>query len=198
MNLLTPVIQTPGVLPTGYFPTQPVVSLPNKIITETIPVIAPISTVLTTTPIVNTGLVSTLYPRSITVPRYLDLNDDGNLRTRVVKHFYNKLMDHWLDSGSMGSLLKFLKVKSDRVYFVESVKELEANKADDTNHTKYLKIQYIKDNLVSVSMIAHYIKRFTEKYNVNWYSLYNIEHDVKDYIKQKLKKKFMATVESAH
>jgi hypothetical protein len=137
---------------------------------------------------------SVLVPRTFTVPIYNDLNNDENLRMRVLKHFYNKLFDKWLYSD-FKSLLKFLYIKNDRVYFISDIKELEKAKPDD-GLTADLKIDYIKDFLVSKSYLSNMLARYTDKYRTNWYDLYNQEHSVKRYIGNRLKKRFLNTIKS--
>lgn len=124
----------------------------------------------------NVGYVG---PRTAirTQPSYSDVNNDPELRKRVVKYFHGKV-EVWL-YGAYKDLGDYLVEKNGNV-------ELGTSKGE-TNMTPN-KARYLMDKIIRRSVILSILDKYVRRKNVNWYDLKE-KHmsDLKEYIHAKLK-----------
>jgi len=118
--------------------------------------------------------------------QYFNTNDDPELRSSVVNHFYKKLQNVWL-STSMAKLLKYVKIDGNNAVIVSSVQELEkntpVNSADQEKRTSY-----ILDRVFSKYDLEALLTKLATEYMLNWYDMKNTHNDlIKRTIYRKIK-----------
>ena len=116
-----------------------------------------------------------------TNPSYPTVNNDPILRKKVVKYFFNKLVDDWL-YGSFSDVGKYVIVKDGKAEFSKITSE-----SDNTMND--IKARYITEEIFTKHDLLEVIDKDVRKQNVNWFDL-RTKHksDLKDYIHGKIKK----------
>lgn len=143
-------------------------------------------------PLVNTSMGTNnvfiddmnLMPRTIirTNPSYQTVNNDPELRKKVVKYFFTRLSEDWL-FGAFNDVNKYLTVKDGKVDIVKSLKDV--GKSGDMTD---LKVEFVLEEVFTKHDLLEVIDKYVRHRNVNWYDL-KTEHkgNLKDYIHGKLK-----------
>jgi len=113
----------------------------------------------------------------ITNIRHLtNIDQDPELRRKVIKHFYNQLKDVYF-LGKFQNLLKYVVVENSSARLVKSYEELQKN--SNNNNDFALRIKFITDNIFSKydlevlisKLIAKYGMLYSEdEYNMHWYN----------------------------
>ena len=117
---------------------------------------------------------------------YDTVDDDIELRSKMTKYFYEKFFNRWiLDEYS--KLLKFYKVKQNKVTKVTSKKDYENNIL--TDEQKRTIVDYIINNVYDKYDLKLSIKTFIRKSRTKWFKLKDNKDDVKRIIYKDLKKK---------
>ncbi len=118
------------------------------------------------------------YTNSITS----DVNNDPELRKKVVRFFYEKFANIWL-SQSYIKLQKYLKVSNGEVTFIKSASDYDK---EFVNNDK--KVEFILENIFSKHELVVFLDKFVNRYNVNWYDLKTKHYEkVKSELYEKLK-----------
>lgn len=108
---------------------------------------------LVTSEFVSPNLLFTKGPINISInPNYStplvgfydNLNEDPNVRSRMVKYIYYKVLDSWLYNDLI-DLLSYLKVRDGKVSLIDSVDDYKASNVDkDSDEVIEKKIEYIE------------------------------------------------------
>jgi len=114
--------------------------------------------------------------------QYFNPNDDPQLRETVIKHFYRKLREVWLES-SFVKLLRYIKVQNGTPMPVDSIKEIENN--TDRSHDAR-KIQYVLESIFSKYDMEVLLDKVVMEYMLNWYDLKSKHNDI---VKQEVYRK---------
>ena len=140
--------------------------------------------VLLQTNVVNNGYIYTAelgqpMPRTLvrTQPSYSDVNNDPELRKRMVKYFHGKV-EVWL-YGLYRDLGDYVVEKSGNV-------ELGTSKGESTMTPN--KAAFLMDKVIRKNVILSILDKYVRRKNANWYDLKE-KHmsDLKEYIHTKLK-----------
>ena len=138
-------------------------------------------------------------PTSLTAPTYENINYNPEIREKVIKYFYYKLLERWFYKyEEFAQLLKFFKIVDNRVVLINSIDEYEKalSGKPDTDHEKSIKIKFIEDYVLEKKKIGKYLDEFAHKHNIPWIYLYRNQEDIRRYLKRKLKKKFIRTIDT--
>lgn len=124
-------------------------------------------------------------PRTLirTQPSYSDVNNDPDLRKRMVKYYYGKI-EVWLYGAfkDLGS------------YVVEKNGEASLGKGDVSMTPA--KARYLMEKIIRKSVVLTILDKFVRRRNVNWFDLKEKHHsDLKEYIYTKLKSHFRRVVD---
>ncbi len=121
-------------------------------------------------------------PIFYTNPIKSDVNNDPELRKKVVRFFYEKFANIWLPQSYI-KLQKYLKVSNGEVTFIKTIGDYEKELINDDK-----KIQFILDNVFSKHELLVFLEKFVNRNNVNWYDLKTKHYEkVKSEIYDKLK-----------
>lgn len=132
----------------------------------------------------NSVIGYNVLPRPIfyTNPIKSDVNNDPELRKKIVKFFYEKFANIWL-SQSWIKLQRYLKVSNGEVTFIKSVSDYDKELINDEK-----KIEFILENIFSKHELLVFLEKFVNRYNVNWYDLKTKHYEkVKSELYDKLK-----------
>ena len=104
-----------------------------------------------------------------------DVNNDPDLRRRVVKYFYEKF-EVWL-YGSFKDLGNYFSDNNGNITAKQSSDGMTPNKA-----------KFILKEVITKSTILKILDKYVRRRNVNWFDLKTKHYDsVKDYIRTKVK-----------
>jgi len=121
---------------------------------------------------------------------YDTVDDDIELRSKMTKYFYERFFNKWiLDEYS--KLLKFYKVKQNKITKITSKKDYENNTLN--NEHKRVIVNYIINNVYDKYDLKSSIKTFIRKSRTKWFELKDNKDDVKHMIYRDLKKKIKDT-----
>ena len=121
---------------------------------------------------------------------YDTVDDDIELRSKMTKYFYERFFNRWiLDEYS--KLLKFYKVKQNKITKITSKKDYENNILN--NEQKRVIVNYIINNVYDKYDLKSSIKTFIRKSRTKWFELKDNKDDVKHMIYRDLKKKIKDT-----
>ena len=122
---------------------------------------------------------------------YPSLENDKKVIKTIVKYYYYKLLDKYIQDN-MYDLLGYLKVEGDDVEFIKSMKEYK----DDIqpSYKDLLKMKFIKDKMLSRRLVYKLLKMFNKKVNGKWYKLG--ETEIEEYVVKFLHKKLKELFES--
>jgi len=121
-------------------------------------------------------------PIFYTNPVRSDVNNDPDLRKKVVRFFFEKFANIWL-SQSFIKLQRYLKVSNGEVTFIKTTGDYDKELVNDDK-----KVEFILENIFSKHELLVFLEKFVNRYNVNWYDLKTKHYErVKTEIYQKLK-----------
>jgi len=130
-----------------------------------------------------------VYPRPIfyTNSNYSDINNDPELRKRVVRYFFEKFSTVWLPY-SYTKLQKYLKNTNGEISFIKTIGEYDKEIINDN-----AKVEFILENILSKHELLVFLDKFVNKNNVNWYDLKlkhidKIKSELYDKLKNHMKK----------
>ena len=121
---------------------------------------------------------------------YDTVDDDIELRSKMVKYFYERFFNKWI-LDEYGKILKFYKVKQNKVIKVASKKDYDNNTLSNTD--KRTIVEYIINNVYDKYDLKTSIKTFIRKSRTKWFELKDNREDVKHMIYKDVKKKIKAT-----
>ena len=113
---------------------------------------------------------------------YPNVNNDPNLRKKMVKYFWNKI-EHWLNNSSLyKKLYEFMYVVDDNIKFGLD------NKPENTR-SNIIKYDYIIKEIIHKKDLYNVLDKFCKKYNVNYWDLQelHVKDKVKKFIYSKIK-----------
>jgi hypothetical protein len=137
---------------------------------------APGATALTPGAPGTTTSYTVITPPITNIRHLTNIDQDPELRRKVVKHFYNQLKDVYF-LGKFQNLLKYIVVENGSARLVKSYEELQKN--SDNNNDFTLRIKFITENIFSKydlevlisKLIAKYSMLYSEdEYNMHWYN----------------------------
>ena len=118
---------------------------------------------------------------------YSDVNNDPELRKRVVRYFFEKFSTVWLPYSYL-KLQKYLKNTNGEISFIKTIGDYDKEVVNDD-----AKIEFILENVFSKHELLVFLDKFVNKYNVNWYDLKTkhiekIKSELYDKLKNHMKK----------
>lgn len=116
-----------------------------------------------------------------------DVNNDPELRKKVVRYFYEKFISVWLPFTFI-KLQRYLNNTNDEISFIRNIDDYEKKLVNDDR-----KIDFIIDNIFSKHELLVFLDKFVNKYNANWYDLKTkhaetIKSELYDKLKNHMKK----------
>lgn len=130
-----------------------------------------------------------VFPRPIfyTNSRFSDVNNDPELRKKVVRYFFEKFATVWLPYSFL-KLQKYLKNSNGEISFIKTIGDYDKEVVNDD-----AKIEFILENVFSKHELLVFLDKFVNKYNANWYDLKTkhvekIKSDLYDKLKNHMKK----------
>lgn len=141
------------------------------------------------------------YPRTITMPIYENLNYNTNIQKRVINYFYYKTLEKWLyDDSDMTKLLKFFTISNDKIVLVKSLNDYEkaARESEDSESHKKLKVDFIAKYLLTKTKMGDFIYKFIKQSGIPWINLYRNQRQVKQFIRRKLYKKLVKSMDTSN
>lgn len=130
-----------------------------------------------------------VFPRPIfyTNSRFSDVNNDPELRKKVVRYFFEKFATVWLPYSFL-KLQKYLKNSNGEISFIKTIGDYDKEVVNDD-----AKIEFILENVFSKHELLVFLDKFVNKNGVNWYDLKTkhvekIKSDLYDKLKNHMKK----------
>ncbi len=122
---------------------------------------------------------------------YPKLNSDETFKKEVFKYYRNKFINDWIYTDAK-PLLNYFKIVDGKVKFIGGLQEYntETYKTDSVENFD-LKVQYLKDEILTKSLIKHIVKNFVEKNGINWYDLKQYNHKIETVFYNYLDQKFL-------
>ena len=125
-------------------------------------------------------------------PTSYDVNNDPELRKRVVRYFFDKYSTTWLPFSFI-KLQKYLVSSNGNIEFIKNINDYNKETIIEKNIIPSDKIDFIIDNIFGKHEILVFLDKFVRINNVNWYDLktkYNdkIKSDLYDKLKNHMKK----------
>ena len=122
---------------------------------------------------------------------YDTVDNDVELRSKMNKYFYEKLFNVWLMREN-DRLLRYFKVKNNKVAKLSSRKDYEKNVINSNNDRKKI-IEYILNNVYDKYDLKLSLKKFIRKTETKWFDLKDNEVFVKEQITKDIKRKIRDT-----
>jgi hypothetical protein len=133
------------------------------------------------------------YPKPISYnSSSYDVNNDPELRKKVVRYFFDKYSTTWLPFSFI-KLQKYLVSSNDNIEFIKNINDYNKETIIEKNIIPSDKIDFIIDNIFGKHELLVFLDKFVRINNVNWYDLktkYNdkIKSDLYDKLKNHMKK----------
>lgn len=162
----------------------------------------PVQNTLVLSPYNDTLVVSPIYVPSVyikqpsmidalKIPKYLmgDVCNINNIKEKVTKIVYYKILDKWLYDDMIG-ILGYFKVTDDKVSLIKSLQDkTHAAKEDKTIENK---IKFIENNILTQDEVYSILKRFINGTNVSWCDIpkngYFVKETIEKYLIRKIEK----------
>jgi len=153
-------------------------------------IIPPLIPPLFNTSIIGNTVVPTIdfYPPISVYPSvisYQDVNNDHDLKKRVVEYFYDKLLNNWL-KFHYADLYTFFNVSGGKVNLVKNVKDSENNTKND-KHDNDIKYEFLVDKYLRKKDMLTLLSKFRKMNNLNWWDLKEHAEKVRLYVHHKVK-----------
>lgn len=193
LGMLSPIIPVSSVFSTNVpGPLSPII--PFSLISS--PVFEPLSPLLTPLEPMDIELLSPVIPSiyvlpdTIKVPRVLvgDVCDIENIKDKISKLIYYKLLDKWLYDDLI-DVLGYLKISGDKVEIIKNIDDkTHPNKESDKDLEK--KIEYIENKMISRDDVYVILKKFVSKTNISWCEVHKNDYFVMKTMGKYLTNKF--------
>ena len=124
------------------------------------------------------------FPLSIQYPNivsYPDINNDIEMRRKIVNYFYNVINDSWI-TYYFSNLLKYFIIENNEIKLIKSL-----NNLSDIKDNNSLKKNYILNKYLKKSNIERLINRFRKINDINWWEVKKYQDKFAKYILAKLK-----------
>jgi hypothetical protein len=123
---------------------------------------------------------------------YESIDNDPNLRNKMVDYFYDLVRDKWL-LDELNDILNYFKYTNGEVKMITNMSEYSSkNITKDTDDIAEKKVKFITKNLFDKYSMTDVLTKFTKGTNTKWVELpkneYFIMKFVKEYLLKKLKK----------
>ena len=120
-------------------------------------------------------------------PTSYDVNNDPELRKKVVKHFFHVYSTTWLPF-SFTKLQKYLTLSNGNISFIKNINEYNKETTVEKNVVPADKLDFIIDNVFGKHELLVFLDKFVRVHNVNWYDLKTKHYEkVKTELYDKLK-----------
>lgn len=129
---------------------------------------------------------------SMTLPKYEDLNYDPEVRKKMIRYFYYKVLGDWLYDDYKG-LLNYFVIKNDIVDVISNLNEVDESKQNSIAEQEK-KIEFIKNYIFTKKFVYKILSKYIAYTNSNWYDLNRNEYYIKKLIKHKLKNKILKAI----
>jgi hypothetical protein len=132
--------------------------------------------------------------RSVTLPRYENLNYNVDVKRKVTEYFHRKTIEKWI-LNDLSNLMAFLKMNNGKVVVVDTIDEYKKNKGKMENiHEKK---RFIGKYVLLKSDVKRIIEKESYKYNVDIFNLYKQPYRkmIREKIEQLIKHKFILSIE---
>jgi hypothetical protein len=140
----------------------------------------------TYTPYVGPVGATVVIPGPVTLPRFLDLNNDSRVRNQVTKYFRYKTLDKWLYED-MSNLLGYFVVSPSGVQLVKNMSDYKDSVVSQMNPDDVDKIvNWIEHYLLTEDTMKKILNHFVKETKANWYDLHKNEYFIKEIIQKKL------------
>jgi hypothetical protein len=128
------------------------------------------------------------YPKPISYnSSSYDVNNDPELRKKVVKYFFHVYSTTWLPF-SFTKLQKYLTLSNGNISFIKNINEYNKETTVEKNVVPADKLDFIIDNVFGKHELLVFLDKFVRVHNVNWYDLKTKHYDkVKTELYDKLK-----------
>jgi len=109
-----------------------------------------------------------IYPTAYRNVSYLDINSDKELQKKSTRYFYSQLYNKYIpDSNS--ELLDFVRLGSNEISLVKSMKEAKSNTTIDDEYSE--KINYLADYVFTKTDVFSALLDFVNQRRINWWDL---------------------------
>lgn len=114
------------------------------------------------------------------VSTYETIDDDPNMRNKMVEYFYDLIRDKWL-LDDINDILNYFKYEGGEVKLSEYSKN---NINKDTNDTAEKKVKFITKNILDRHVIQKILHKFTNKTRTKWVELPRNEYFLMKFTKE--------------
>jgi hypothetical protein len=123
---------------------------------------------------------------------YETIDNDPNVREKMVDYYFDKLRDEYL-LDEMNDLLAFFTYKDGKVHMIKRISDYNADSiAHDTDATAEKKVEYIEEHIFGKNDLKYFMKEFTKKTSTKYVEIPKNEiafrETLRKYIKRKIKK----------
>jgi hypothetical protein len=116
-----------------------------------------------------------------------DVNNDPELRKKVVKYFFHVYSTNWLPF-SFVKLQKYFNSSNGNISFIKNINEYNKESSVEQSVIPSDKLDFIIDNIFGKHELLVFLDKFVRVNNVNWYDLKSKHYDkVKTDLYDKLK-----------
>lgn len=117
---------------------------------------------------------------------YDTVDDDIEYRNKVTKYFYEKLFNKWIFTH-LKKILKFFKIKSNKIVLVKTKNEYNSNKSSDEEKRDI--VEFIINNIYDKYDLKHSLKKFIKMTDTKWLELQRNKENVLKIIYRDIKTK---------
>jgi hypothetical protein len=133
--------------------------------------------IVSNSPVLPLPLVYAQYPNVVV---YTDINNDIEMRRKIVKYFYDIINDSWI-TYYFSDLFKYFIIENNNVKLVKSLNNL-SNKDTNSLIKNYILNKYFKRN-----NIEKLINKFRKINDINWWEVKKYQDKFSKFIFSKLK-----------
>jgi hypothetical protein len=120
-------------------------------------------------------------------PTSYDVNNDPELRKKVVKYFFHVYSTNWLPFSFI-KFQKYLNSSNGNISFIKNINEYNKESSVEQSVIPSEKLDFIIDNIFGKHELLVFLDKFVRVNNVNWYDLKSKHYDkVKTDLYDKLK-----------
>lgn len=134
------------------------------------------------------NVVMPVNPLPINVKSFLDPNDDPKMQRNIIKYFYERLKEIYLEA-TLSKLLKYIIIKNNIPQLVESEEEYNKN---DVNNNRKERINFILEKYFTKYDMELLLHKLVAKKGYKWYDLKTKHsHSVKKAVYKKIKERIL-------
>jgi len=123
---------------------------------------------------------------SLRIPIIDDVCDVPEIKEKVCKIFYYKLLDKWLyDIDDSGYILGYLKIVDGKASLIKNIEHKDDYKSTSQSDTDK-KVSYIEDNVFKLDDVAEVLKKFVAGTRISWCKLPKSSSFVRESIEKSL------------